>query len=95
MRNIILVSTFLLFVGVANSVSAKSLQSEYCEMVWSELESNMGFIKHTKELLSREYKKRRQDRSEYMKDYENDVIEVLSEAADWSTIWNNACKAYH
>jgi hypothetical protein len=43
-------------------------------------------IHQTNDVLDKEYQKPRANRSEYMKEYEQDVVKKLSESADLSTI---------
>jgi hypothetical protein len=79
----------------STDVSAKSQRGDYCRMIWEELEPTISMIHQTNDVLDKEYQKPRANRSEYMKEYEQDVVKKLSESADLSTIWSNACKDHH
>jgi hypothetical protein len=92
----ILRGLIVLTVLFANTgVSAKSLRADHCQMVWENLASTLLMIHHTNGILDKEYKKPVHLRTKYMKEYERDVLNQTSEAADLSTIWDNACKDHH
>jgi hypothetical protein len=91
LRGLIVLTILLVNTGV----SAKSLRADHCQMVWDDLASSVSMIHHTNDILDKEYKKPPPNRSEYMKEYEQDVVKQLSESADLSTIWANACKDHH